>query len=412
MHERLYSFLEKEQLLFEGQFGFRNNRSTTDALIDITERIRNACDKGLYACGAFLDFKKAFDTVNHDILLSKLAHYRIRGQANNWFHSYLTQRVQFISLNRFNSRLHLISHGVPQGSVLGPLLFIIFINDLHKSIRHSQMLHFADDTNLLYINKSMKRINKHINHDLSLIVQWLRSNKISLNADKTELVIFSPKRKQITKHLNFRISGQKIEISTRVKYLGIQIDQHLNWNEHIKNIIPKLSRAIGVLSKICHYVPKFLLKTIYYSIFNSHLIYACQVWGQNENCLKKLSSLQNKAIRIINFKQQDFPINELYYANGILKIKDYIHLINFLFVRDVLSNESLEVFSNYFTKSDDFHDHMTRHSSRHSIIMEHSNTLLYGFSSIRNKAASSWNFLQSKLNTGVTSESHNKAKKC
>ena len=92
---------------------------------------------------------------------------------------------------------------------------------------------------------------------------------------------------------------------------------------------------------------------------------------------KKLSSVQNQAIRIINFKQQDFPINELYYANGILKIKDYIHLINFLFVRDVLSNESLEVFSNYFTKSDDFHDHMTRHSSRHSVIMEHSNTVLW-----------------------------------
>ena len=241
------------------------------------------------------------------------------------------------------------------------------------------MLHFADNTNLLYINKSVQRINKHINLDLSLIVQWLRANKISLNADKTELVVFSPKRKQITKHLNFQISSQKIEISTKVKYLGIQIDQHLNWNEQIKNIIPKLSRAIGVLSKIHHYVRKFLLKTIYYSIFNYHLIYACQVWGQNETCLKKLSSLQNKAIRIINFKQQDFPINELYYANGILKIKDYIHLINFLFVRDVLSNESIEVFSYCFTKSDDFHDHMTQHSSRHSVIMECSNTLSLWF---------------------------------
>ena len=101
------------------------------------------------------------------------------------------------------------------------------------------------------------------------------------------------------------------------------------------------------------------------------------MWDQNENCLKKLSSLQNTAIRIINFKEQDFPINELNYANGILKIKDYIHLINFLFVRDVLSNESLEVFSNYFTKSDDFHDHMTQHSSRHSVIMERSNTVLW-----------------------------------
>ena len=152
-------------------------------------------------------------------------------------------------------------------------------------------------------------------------------------------------------------------------------------------------------------------KTIYYSVFNSHLIYVCQVWGQNENCLKKLCSLQNKAIRIINFKQQDFPVNELYNANGIRDIKVYIHLIKFLFVKDVLSNESLEVFSNHFTKSDEFHDHITPHSSRHSVIKEHSNTQSYGSFSIWNKATSSWNFLQSKLNTNVTSESHNKAKK-
>ena len=206
VHERLYSFLEKEQLLFEGQFRFRNNRSTADALIDITERIRDARDKDLNACGAFLDFKKAFDAVNHDILLSKLAHYGIRGQVNNWFHSYLTQRVQFTSANRFNSRPYLFSYGVPQRSVLGPLLFIIFINDLHKSVRHIQMIPFADDKNLLYINKSMKKINKHFGHDFSFICQWLRANKISLNAGKTELVIFSPKRKQITMYLNFRIS--------------------------------------------------------------------------------------------------------------------------------------------------------------------------------------------------------------
>ena len=155
--------------------------------------------------------------MNHDILLSKLVRYGTRGQANNWFYSYLAQRVQFTSVNRFNSRPHLISHGVPQRLVLGPLLFIIFINDLHKSIRHSQMLHFAEDANLLYIKKSIEKLSKHINHDLSLIVQWLRSNKISLNSDKTELLIFSPKRKQMNKHLNFRITGQNIEISTRVK---------------------------------------------------------------------------------------------------------------------------------------------------------------------------------------------------
>ena len=155
-----------------------------------------------------------------------------------------------------------------------------------------------------------------------------------------------------------------------------------------------MTRAIDVLSKLRHYVPKFLLKKTYYSIFNSHLIYACQVWGQNENCLKKLSSLQNKAKRIINFKQ-DFSVNELYNVNEILKIKDYIHLNNFLFVKDVLSNESLEAFSNYFTKSDDFHYHITRHSSRQSVIMEHSDTQSFVSFSIRNKATFSWNFLKS-----------------
>ena len=128
----------------------------------------------------------------------------------------------------------LTQNGVSQGSVLGPLLFIIFINDLHKSVKHSQIQHFADDTNLLYSSKSIKKINKHINHDLSLslslVVQWLRSNKISLNADKTEIIIFRSKRKQITKYLNFQISAEKINVCNKVKYLGIQMEQHLDWN--------------------------------------------------------------------------------------------------------------------------------------------------------------------------------------
>ena len=184
---------------------------------------------------------------------------------------------------------------------------------------------------------------------ISLIVQWLRSNKISLNADKTEIIIFRSKRKQITKYLNFRTSDQKINVSNKVKYLGIQMEQHLDWNVHVKNVIPKLNRAIGILSKIRHYVPKFLLKTIYYSLFNS--IYACQVWGQNKKYLEKFSTLQDKAMRLINFKQYDHSVDELYITNGILKIKDYIDLLNCLFVNTVISNESLSVFPKYFERS-------------------------------------------------------------
>ena len=160
---------------------FRPNHSTNSALIEITEQIRKACDKGLFACGVYLDLKKAFDTVNYNIiLLTKLEHYGIKENANYWLRSFLTDRKQNTSVTEKDSNSQEITHGVPQGSVLGPLLFIIFINDLNLSVTSSKVHHFADDTNVLLINKLLKKINSLINHDLALLVQWLRANKKSL----------------------------------------------------------------------------------------------------------------------------------------------------------------------------------------------------------------------------------------
>ena len=231
------------------------------------------------------------------------------------------------------------------------MLFLIFINDLHKAIKNSDVHLFANDTNLLYLNKSLKKINKHINQDLLFLSKWLRSNKISLNTSKTEIIIFRPKRKTIQKHLNFRISGQQIKTSTHVKYLGIHLDQHLDWNLNMTTLQSKLNRAIGLFSKIRHYVPKFLLRTLYFTLFSSHLIYACQVWGQDPLYLRRLSILQNKALRIINFKAYDYPTNDLYHESKILKIEDYIKLLNCFFVKDVLEKTSIKIFQNFFTKN-------------------------------------------------------------
>ena len=199
IHKKLNSFLEHNDIFYSFQFGFRDNHSTNHALIEMTDQIKEACDRGLYACGVYLDLKKAFDTVNHKILLSKLNHYGIRGIANDWFKSFLANRTQYTNINGSNSNSEKVMYGVPQGSVLGPLLFIIFINDVNVSINSSKVHHFADDTNLLLINKSLKQINKLINHDLALLVQWLRSSKISLNTSKTEILLFRPKGKIITK---------------------------------------------------------------------------------------------------------------------------------------------------------------------------------------------------------------------
>ena len=270
-HQRLYLFLENNNVLYDKQFGFRNKHSPNHALIEITEKIREALDKRQFVCGIFIDLQKAFDTVNHDILLDKLNYYGIKGIPNMWFETFLKERYQYTTIKEYSSDQLMSTHGVPQGSVLGPLLFLIFINDLHKAIIHSSVHHFADDTNLLLGEKSLKKINKLVNSDVKALCQWIRSNKLSLNTGKTEIIVFKNKKQKITKHLNFRISGQKIIPTRTVKYLGVFLNDSLSWDTHLNTLILKLNRAIGLLAKIRHYTPKYLLKTIYYSLFNSHL---------------------------------------------------------------------------------------------------------------------------------------------
>ena len=166
----VHKFLETKKSIYDLQYGFRPKRSTTHALINITERIREAIDGKKVACGIFVDLQKAFDTVNHNILLSKLHRYGIRGAAYDWFKSYLSNRYQYVSLLGYDSRMKKIEHGVPQGSVLGPLLFLIYINDLPKAIKNYFVYLFVDDTNLLNISDSNASLKRKLNHDLKVLV--------------------------------------------------------------------------------------------------------------------------------------------------------------------------------------------------------------------------------------------------
>ena len=225
MYTRLYNFLDIHNCIYNLQFGFREKHSTNHALFSITEKIREALDNNNFACGIFIDLQKAFDTVDHNILLQKLNHYGIRGVANNWFNSYLSNRTHFVSINGFQSKTKNISIGVPQGSVLGPLLFLIYINDLNVAINYAIVHHFADDTNLLITGKSLKTIKKHTNIDLKLLCNWLRANKISLNSSKTEAILFRHPNKSIDYNLKLKIDGKRIFLTNSVKYLGIHLDR-------------------------------------------------------------------------------------------------------------------------------------------------------------------------------------------
>ena len=367
MFSRLYMFLETYNCIYNNQFGFREKHSTNHALISITQKIKDAIDNDKIAIGIFIDLQKAFDTVNHEILLSKLHHYGIQGTSNEWFRSYLSNRKQYVSINGFDSSLQNVIHGVPQGSVLGPLLFLLYINDLHACVHNSDVFHFADDTNLLHIPKHglNKRNIRRINTDLKSLNQWLLANKISLNTTKTELIVFRKKHTSIPKYTEkIMMNGMKLLPAKEIKYLGLIFDEHLSWLPQIRNINAKLNRAINLLSKARHYIPHTLLLHLYYGQFYSQLLYGCQLWGQELNEKSQTFILQKKAIRIITFSHFTDHANPLFKKLNILKVLDIIKMNNFMFVHNALNNQLPKAFENYFKQIQTQTEHPTRNEPK------------------------------------------------
>ena len=221
----------------------------------------------------------ALPAVNHDILLKKLEHYGIRGIALNWFESYLRNRKQFASVNGHSSSTCDITCGVPQGSVLGPLLFLICINDLPNSSKLLNFFLFADDTNIYCESDDPTRLSQTVNKELKKVKSWLDCNKLALNIEKTNFVLFHSPRKKLPNLMNLKSGKSSIKKTKYVKFLGVLVDEHLSWKYHINELYKKLSRTTGIFFKIRHYIPSETLICLYNSLFSSFLSYGIIVWG-------------------------------------------------------------------------------------------------------------------------------------
>ena len=395
MYSRIMDFLTRFKQIYPKQFGFRKKHSTIDTIIAIVEQIRQKVDNGDFACGVFVDLQKAFDTVDHEILLSKLSHYGIRGVANNWFKSYLSNRSQFVSISNYNSTLKLIKHGVPQGSVLGPLLFLLYINDLHYCIRTSIPYHFADDTHLLNFASTLYSLCSRVNADLRVLVEWLNANKISLNASKTEFLIFRSVRKDLNHVPRLKIAGKIVIPSKSVKYLGVYLDEHLSWKPHVSAIATKLRRANGALSKLRHYVPFKILLNIYHAIFMSHARYACQIWGLSDNSVThRIQTLQNTALRLMTFSPPRTSATNLYANYKLFKIFDLVKLMNILYVHKFLNQNLPTDILNSLSINKVDHSLGTRSGTKSLLRYQSVNTTFFGLNSLSRLSSHQWNLLQ------------------
>ena len=227
IYYQLYNVLEKYNILYKYQFGFRKGYSTEQAILEITDSLKKAMDKKLVSCGLFLDFSKAFDTINHDILLSKLYRYGIRGNPLRWFENYLYNQV--VKIGDTISSSQTIICGIPQGSTLGPLLFLLYINDLPNCSSKLSFRIFADDTNMFYTSNDLHNLEFVMNEEFKSVVEYCAINKLSINFSKTNFyTLVSSSR------LSGNINANNITIKSQIKYLGVYKDQHLHWGPQIK----------------------------------------------------------------------------------------------------------------------------------------------------------------------------------
>ena len=360
MYNRLLSFLNKYNILYAYQFGFREKYSTYLALITLTEKISEALEAGNHVIGIFLDFSKAFDTVNHEILLLKLEHYGIRGVALDWFKSYLNDRQQYVTYNNCRSSISNVNCGVPQGSILGPLLFIIYINDLsHVALRCFLVL-FADDSNLFYSGKDINELTKCMNDELENVLYWLDVNKLSLNVNKTHYIIFTSRNVTIS-DIDIRVRDVFIDRVACTKFLGVQIDEKLNWKAHINYINKKLSKSTGILLKARKYLPAFCLKSLYYTFAYPYLTYCIHVWGNA--CITYLDPLikvQKRLIRIIcnaGYREHTGP---LFHQAGILNLSGIYKYLLSTFMYRLRDKDLPQIFHDFSKTNSDIHNYSTR----------------------------------------------------
>ena len=324
MYDQLYHYLTENCTLSRYQSGFRSLHSTVTVLLEATDSWAMNIDRSFANAVVFLDLEKAFDTVDHNVLLTKLQFHGIRGFCHKWFTSYLSNRTQICLMNSFMSTPKLAKRGVPQGTIPGPLLFLLYINGLPNCLYFSQPRMYTDDTSLTFASVDLKHIDDCFNYDLNRVYTYLSANKLTLKLTKTEFMLIASRQKLSTfpEITSFSINDYPVKQVSSTKSLGVHIDQNMNWECHIQNICKKIASALGAVKRIRLLIPFNILINVYDSLVQPHLNYCSVVWDDCGSGLsEKLQKLQNRAAHILMCANYDSNIDELFRALGWRKLK-------------------------------------------------------------------------------------------
>lgn len=320
---QLVKFLEINNLLSENQFGFRQGKSTEDAILYLTSKVYKALDDNKPCISVFVDLKKAFDTVCHRKLIKKMKQMGLRGSAINLIKSYLEGRSQFVDIDGIQSDIRTVACGVPQGTVLGPILFVAYINDLLKSNSAGSVISFADDTVIHYVDDSWEALKQKIETDFKKINEWFLINKLTLNQDKTKFLPFTSYLNNLPNFSQLEIDKDlKILGADTVKYLGIIIDSHFRWDKQIKNIISRTRYLVTRFAYLKAYLKLDNLKSVYHALVQSRFKYGIVGWGSARDCyLRNLDIIQKWILRVIHNKPRRYPSDKLFTESRVFDLR-------------------------------------------------------------------------------------------
>ena len=412
VHDQLYVYLSNAGLLSNAQSGFRKNHSTSTILLDVQDYILKNMDDGYVTGVIFLDLKKAFDTVNHDILIKKLKQHGVDNNELSWFQSYLNNRSQTVSVNSTLSDFESINIGIPQGSILGPLLFILFVNCLPQAVdTKCKTVMYADDTSLLCKAKNINDLKVQLESCMDSVADWFKANKLTLNVDKTKFMIFgSNVMLERFQDMQLMYGNNIIERVDEFKYLGVKFDSNLSWSAHVDYLCKNISKRIGIIRRVKHFLPLETIVLLSNALVLQQFDYGSTVWSNfSSEFHSKLQVLHNNLARTILSADIRTPISDLMGALKWIKLDGRWYNQLLLIVYKCLQNLSPEYLSSQFEFVHNSHTHVTRNHSSNTLIVPkfRSNS---GMRTFHVRVAYAWNSLPPEIRLDMESMSINQFK--